>query len=372
VPNPSDRAQREELIAAEHLVGGLVASLVGEVEIQQIRGKPAASIRPRSPTDIRHLVHIAARHGGRVAVTRRLRPGLLAIDLATLATVEAPDEKTCLIRVGAGARVRDVEARAIQAGLTLGPLLPSSMNKTVGAWLAGPTRGERTIPPGRLETAALALGAVTADGSFYKSKETPRSATGPDLDHLLLGGEGRFGIITRATLRLMPRNLLEASAAKEAASALEAIEAILQACRRGLAPAEARWDRSHGIVEARFMGNDAASHARHFGDTQLVGHDIIRGPLELAGSWRAWAAASPLRPQGLHLVALSADGAFGAVELESADEAPQAAKHAQAIGLTIVSPRALRPSPDVGWSGGAASILHALEAATDPTAVLGR
>lgn len=367
-----NRAQREELIAAEQLVGALSSSLVGEVEIRDIRGKPAASIRPRSQTDIRHVVHIAARHGGRVAVTRRLRPGLIALDLATLATVEAPDEVTCLIRVGSGAKVRDVEARAIQAGLTLGPLLPSSMNKTVGAWLAGPTRGERTIPPGRLETAALAIEAVTADGSFYKSKETPRSATGPDLDHLLLGSEGRFGIITRATLRLLPRNLVEAAASREAASALEAVEAILQASRRGLAPAEARWDRSHGIVEARFMGTDAASHARQFGDALTTGHGIIRGNLELAGSWRAWGAVSPLRPQGLHLVAISTDGAFGAVELEDGGEVEAAARHARAIGLTIVSPRALRPSPDVGWSGGAASILQALEVATDPSTVFGK
>jgi len=118
--------------------------------------------------------------------------------------------------------------------------------------------------------------------------------------------------------------------------------------------------------EARFMGAGSAGRARRFGDEPVAGHEIIKGHLELAGSWRAWSAISPLRPQAFQLVALSADGAFGSLEFEAADEADAAAVHARAIGLTIVSPRRLRPPPDVGWGGGAAGILQGLEAATDP------
>jgi FAD/FMN-containing dehydrogenase len=224
------------------------------------------------------------------------------------------------------------------------------------------------IPPGRLETAALALEAVLAEGTFYRSKETPRSATGPDLDHLLLGGEGRFGVITRATLRLMPRTLVEATAACLAPSAPEAIRAIRQASH-GLAPVEARWDRSLGIAEARFMGSGAAARARRFGDAPSSGHEIIRGHLELAGSWHAWEAISPLRPQAFQLVAVWSQGAFGAVELETATDADAAAVHARAIGLTIVSPRRLRPGAAAGWDRGAAGLLRALEATTDPAGV---
>ncbi len=356
----------------EQLVNALSGSTLGSVEIADVDGHPAPSLRPRTKADIREAVLLASRQGARVAVTRRLRPGLLALDLSLLNGIDPPDEQTCLVRVGAGAKVQDVEARAIQAGLSLGPLLPSSHRKTVGAWLAGPTRGERAIPPGRLETAALALEAVLADGIAYQSKEAPRSATGPDLDHLLLGSEGRFGIITRATLRLVPRALEESAAARAAVSAVEAIGAVREAARHGLDPAEARWERGRALVEARFTGMHAAQRARRFGDAPVAGHEIIRGHLELAGTWRAWSAISPLRAQAFQLVAITGDGAFGALEFETAEDADNAAVHARAIGHTIVSPRRLRPPPDVGWSGGASGILRALEAATDANGVYRR
>jgi FAD/FMN-containing dehydrogenase len=58
---------------------------------------------------------------------------------------------------------------------------------------------------GRLEPLALSLEAILPDGIPFVSKASPRSAAGPDLDALILGGEGRFGWVSRATLRLLPR-----------------------------------------------------------------------------------------------------------------------------------------------------------------------
>jgi FAD/FMN-containing dehydrogenase len=307
----------------------------------------------------------------RVAVTRRLRPGLVAIDLSALDQVETPDETSCLLRAGAGAAVQAVEDRAIAAGLTLGPLLPSTGRKKVGAWLAGPTRGERTIPPGRLETVALAIEAVLPDGSLYRSRETPRSATGPDLDHLLLGGEGRFGIVTRTTLRLFPRALSEAAGAREARGVLDAIEAARQAVHEGLLPAEVRWDKPRGTVEARFTGPAAAQRARKFGGAAIGGHEVA-GHLELAGTWRAWAAASPLRPSALQLVALHVDGALGALEFNDEADAERAAVSARHMGFVVVSPRRLRVDAAQGWQGAAHPLHEALAASIDPNGVFAR
>src|SRR6185369_12735418 len=110
---------------AASLVYGLVGAGIGEVEVQDTVGGPAASVRPRSAGDVSRTVALATRLHGKVAVTRRLQPGLIALELTRLSEIAAPDERSCLIRVGAGALVHDVEARAIQFGLTLGPLLPS-------------------------------------------------------------------------------------------------------------------------------------------------------------------------------------------------------------------------------------------------------
>lgn len=357
------RAESEESVLP--LAQALMGAGVGEVVLHETAAGPGLTLRPLTTRDVSRAVVLASRAGLRVAVTRRFGPGLLAFDLSRMSRVDPPDERSSLIRVEAGARLNAVEERAIQAGLTLGPLLPSSPWKAVGAWLAGPTRGERAIPGDRLETAALALEAVLPDGSTYVSKEAPRSATGPDLDYLLLGGEGRFGIITRATLRLFPRALAEALGSRGAVGAVEAIEAVREAMRQGLAPAEARWERGRAAVEARFTGSFAGQRARRFGSGPIAGREI-RGHLELAGSWRAWSAVSPLRPEAIQLVAIHGDGAFGALRFEDPEEAARAADHARAIGFAVVSPRALRVTADAGAAAaGAGSILQRLFRETD-------
>jgi len=349
------------------------AAALGEVETHEKDGGVAVLLWPRAAHDVARAVSIAARLGAKVAVTRRLRPGLLALQMHRLDAVEAPDEANCLVRVGAGALVRQVEARAIQSGLTLGPLLPSTARKRVGAWLSGPTRGERSIPGDRLETAALALEAVLAEASFYRSRETPRSATGPDLDHLLLGGEGRFGLITRATLRLFPRALAEATASRRVTGLVEAVAAVREASLEGLSPAEARWERALGTVEARFTGMFSAPRARRFGAGGIAGHEMARADLELCGSWRAWNAATPLRPEAFHLVGIHLDGAFGALRFEDPSELERAAHHAQAIGFAVVSPRCLRAPVGAGLQAAGAAALHeALLGALDPKSVFER
>lgn len=362
-----DAARQWDRPIDDPIVSALLSAEVGDIDLADVNHSVVATVRARGAGDVARVVAVASRSGGRVAVSRRLAVGLVSIDLSRLDTIEPPDEVSCIVRVGAGALVRDVEARAIQAGLTLGPLLPSSQRKKVGAWLAGPTRGERANPSGRLETAALALEAVLADGSFYRSREAPRSATGADLDHLLLGGEGRFGIVTKATLRLFPRGLVEAAGTREAVSLVDAVDAVRNAMQRGLLPAEARWDRARRTVEARFTGNRAARRARAFGEGPIGGHEI-RGHLELAGSWNAWAAASPLKAEALQFVALHSDGAFGAIEFANADDAASAAAHARAIGFSVVSPRRLRPPPGTPWTRATAAFDRLCET-VDPTGV---
>lgn len=352
------------------VVQSLRAADLGEVEVVQgPDGQWGPRLVVRGAPQVAGVVSLARRLGVRVAVTQRTRPGIVALNLSRLADIDPPDERSCVIRVGAGAAVRDVEARAIQKGLTLGPMLPSSPNKSVGAWLAGPTRAQRAVPPGRLETVALALEAVLADGSLYRSREAPRSATGPDLDHLLLGGEGRFGLVTRATLRLFPRALVEAASARSVANVIEAIEALQRAVADGLLPAEARWERGRGRVEARFVGGGAAARARRFGSEPIAGR-LLRAHLELAGSWRAWGTLSPLRPESLQLVALHTDGAFGALQFEDPDDADRAARHARAMGFAVVSPRRLRGLPVA--EGAAGQLMEALARRVDAAGVFAR
>src|SRR5207244_3607947 len=65
------------------------------------------------------------------------------LDLHQLDRIASVDGETGIARVEAGASVAALESAARRAGCTLGSLLPSVRVGSVGAWLAGPTRGER-------------------------------------------------------------------------------------------------------------------------------------------------------------------------------------------------------------------------------------
>ena len=343
----------------------LAASLVGDLRV--VEG--VARVTPRDADELSRLVATAARLGGRVATSGDGAAGMAVADLSSLAIIGPVERRDGLIRVGAGARVAEVQSSVREAGFTLGRLLPSMMRGTVGEWLAGPTRGERVGPSGRLRTAVLALEAVMPDGGRYASRAAPRGSTGPDLDALLLGGEGRFGIVTQATLRLVPWVGVDATRSREAVGWMNAVETARRAFLDGLVPVEVRWDRVRGVCEARFSGTEAVARADRFGGSEAR-LSSVASQLELAGDWHAWMSSSPLRPSGVRFVALHAQGAFAALTFDEPADAERAALHARHIGLTVVSPRRLRAPVETGWSGAAKGLIEALERAVDPGRVL--
>ena len=115
------------------------------------------------------------------------------------------DALSGVVEVGSGVELGRIERELRPRELSLGPLSPAMAGLEVGRFLEGPYAGLRALPGGALESSCIALTAIMPDGLRYVSRPSPRSATGPDLDALFLGGEGRFGVITSATLRLFGR-----------------------------------------------------------------------------------------------------------------------------------------------------------------------
>jgi FAD/FMN-containing dehydrogenase len=134
-------------------------------------------------------------------------PGRTAVEVSRrrLNTVTRIDPLSGVVEVGAGIQLERIERELRPHELTLGPLSPGMARIDVAAFLEGPYAGLRAVPGGAIESACIALSAIMADGLRYVSRPSPRSAAGPDLDVLFLGGEGRFGLITSATLRLCGR-----------------------------------------------------------------------------------------------------------------------------------------------------------------------
>jgi FAD/FMN-containing dehydrogenase len=335
----------------------------------------ALVVRPAGVASLARAVSILRRR--RIAIDACADAGSsgAVLDLAKLSAIVAIDAPTGIARVEAGCPVELLEGAVRKAGATLGPILPSVRAGSVRAWLEGPTRGERGIPGARRETAALAVQAVLADGRIAESRAAPRSATGPDLDHLALGGEGRLCIIAGAVIRLFPA--APASAASFVAPSLgEAIDGVARLCRDRLEPARAvvRASPEGALVALSWDGSLAAKLHRARAIRALDGWSLLPPvePVDVSGGAGAievdalWEALSSLAHDGaataIGLVGMHAGGAFGVIECGT--QPPDiCAAAARGPGLRIIGPRSLR-DPGPGWDAmGASAALGRLSAA---------
>jgi len=287
-------------------------------------------------------------------------------DLASLDRIASVDAANGLARVEAGCSVAALESAVRRSGCTLGPLPPSVRAGSVGAWLAGPTRGQRGIPGARRQTAALTVAAVLADGRIAEGRPAPAKSVGPDLDQLALGGGGSLCIIAAASIRLYPAALAMPSAWRcpDVAAAVAALERV---CEHRLAPGRARiqagadgatlgmaWE---GLQSAAIERDRAARILR---ETCLPAPEVppnfVREPsqghpVEVDARWaslRSWSSHGDL-----HLFGLHAGGAFAVLSLPEAGGAEQGAALARAAGARVIAPRRLRDAGP-GWEAAGA------------------
>lgn len=152
---------------------------------------------PSSPRQLAEALQIlASQHA---ALHKDVRLSVEALD-----KVGKVEPRGGTLEVGAGVELSVLEHGLTMYGLTLGPLSPRALELTLSEFLEGPDAGLRAIPGGRLEPLCLAVTAVLPDGRVHRSHPSPRSAAGPDLVALLLGGAGRMAVITDAIVRCFP------------------------------------------------------------------------------------------------------------------------------------------------------------------------
>jgi alkyldihydroxyacetonephosphate synthase len=113
------------------------------------------------------------------------------------------DHISMLATFGAGVSGPDLEDQLGEQGYTLGHYPQSFELSTLGGWIATRSSGQQSLYYGRIEDHFAGGHVETIDGPL-DLPPFPASAAGPDLRHLVLGSEGRLGIITRATVRVRP------------------------------------------------------------------------------------------------------------------------------------------------------------------------
>ncbi len=204
---------------------------------------PDAVARPESHEDVVALIQQAARrgtlvipYGGGTSVVGHLdvpaaEQGVLSLDMGAMNCLMDMDDTTRLARFGAGAAGPVLESQLRARGYVLGHYPQSFEYSTVGGWVVTRSSGQQSLRYGRIEQ-LFAGGRLVAPAGELEIPTIPASSAGPDLRELVLGSEGRMGVVTEAQVRVRPIPEQEAFHAVffgDWESAVSGVRAIAQA-----------------------------------------------------------------------------------------------------------------------------------------------
>ncbi len=211
------------------------ASYAGD-ESETTPRPPDAVVRARSQADVvavmkacsRHAVFVTPRAGG-TGRTGGAVPvaGGIVLAFEGMRSLDEVHRGDLVAVVQPGLILGQLHEAVEREGLFYGPDPNSLSSCALGGNLAENAGGPRAFKYGVTRDWALGLEVVTADGTpLSLGKRTIKGVTGYDLAALVIGSEGTLALITRATLKLIPK--------PEAIATLLALLPDVQAAARAL------------------------------------------------------------------------------------------------------------------------------------------
>ncbi|GMV75931.1 MAG: oxidoreductase [Rubrivivax sp.] len=231
------------------------------------RGRSLAVVRPASTAEVAAVVKACAAHG-LALVPQGGNTGLVGggvpddsgtqvlLSLQRLNRVRALDAANLTVTVEAGCVLQAVQEAAAAQGLMFPLSLAAEGSCTIGGNLATNAGGTQVLRYGNARALCLGLEVVTAEGEVWSGLTGLRKDnTGYDLRDLYIGSEGTLGIITAATMALVPQPAAITTALAACASVRDCV-ALLELARARLGP---------GLTGFEMMGRFALDLvARHF------------------------------------------------------------------------------------------------------------
>jgi alkyldihydroxyacetonephosphate synthase len=126
---------------------------------------------------------------------------VISVDMARLNRVLWVDATSQLACVQAGVFGPDLERQLNAQGWTCGHFPDSFTNSTLGGWIATRSSGMQSDRYGDIAELTRGLRVVTPSGTLIV-RPVPSTSTGPSVREMVLGSEGRLGVITEATIHV--------------------------------------------------------------------------------------------------------------------------------------------------------------------------
>ncbi len=175
---------------------------------------------------------------------------------------------------------KDLNAILARQGLFFAP--DPGANASVGGMLANNASGIRTVKYGASKDNVLKMQVALADGTLIDvGSRSVKQSSGYDLLHLFVGSEGTLGIITEATLKLVPVPSLMSAVVAAFETVEAAVETVVAVRGSGLDPAALELiDAAHCHMLRETEGVDLSDHPTLFMEFHAAHAATLQAGLE--------------------------------------------------------------------------------------------
>ena len=177
--------------------------------------------------------------------------GGIVLSMERLNRILEIDQENLLAVVEPNVITADLQRAVEQVGLFYPPDPASLEQSSLGGNVAECAGGPRAFKYGTTKRYVLALEAVLASGEVIRTgSKAVKNVVGYDLTQLLVGSEGTLAIITKITLRLVPKPPDRATVAAAFASITDAVDAVTALIERRVVPAAIELIDDESLVAA--------------------------------------------------------------------------------------------------------------------------
>ena len=209
----ADNVSTDDMLRVIHTYGKSLRDLV-RIRGNMIKRSPDVVVYPAAEAEVQQVVDAAVAanaviipFGGGSNIASSLEPlpeekrTIISLDLGRLRKVIDIDADSGLARIEAGAQGPDLEEQLNKQGWTIGHFPDSFTHSTVGGWVATRSSGMQSDKYGDIADIARGL-RVVRPGGVLVLRPLPSTSSGPSVREMILGSEGRLGVITEVTVQV--------------------------------------------------------------------------------------------------------------------------------------------------------------------------
>ncbi|WP_368496441.1 FAD-binding oxidoreductase [Herbiconiux sp. A18JL235] len=208
-----DNAHTGDESRVVHAYGKSIRDLL-RIRRNEIARVPDIVVYPGDEWDVQQIVDAAVAanaviipFGGGSNIAGSLEPladetrTVVSLDLGRLNRVLDIDEGSGLARIQAGTQGPDMEEQLNAKGWTMGHFPDSFTHSTLGGWVATRSSGMQSDKYGDIADITRGLRMVRP-GEIVELRPLPSTSTGPSVREMIIGSEGRLGVITEVTVQV--------------------------------------------------------------------------------------------------------------------------------------------------------------------------